>query len=65
MSPAIFCALQPAYIDPGTGAIILQMIIAGLVGVAVFFRQAIARFFGLFTRKKKHDETTANEKPAE
>lgn len=57
--------LTLAYIDPGTGGIILQMLIAGLVGAAVFFRQAIAQFFSLFTRKKKTDDSEANAKPDE
>ncbi len=38
-----------AYVDPGTGSLILQMIIAGIVGVAAFFRNSI---FGIFKRRK-------------
>lgn len=53
------CARPLAYIDPGTGGIILQLIIAGLVGTAVFFRQAIVRFFSLFSRKNS-DKPAAN-----
>ena len=30
-----------AYLDPGTGAIIVQAIVAAFVGTAVFFRNAI------------------------
>lgn len=35
-----------AYIDPGAGTILLQMLIGSCVGVVVFFRQGIARLFG-------------------
>lgn len=55
-----FILLPLAYIDPGTGGIILQLIIAGLVGTAVFFRQAIGQFLGLFIRKKKTEKSNAN-----
>ena len=43
-----------AYVDPGTGSLILQMIIAGIVGVAAFFRKAI---FGIFKRRKPPAKT--------
>ncbi len=32
-----------AYIDPGTGAILLQAVVAGLVGAVAFFRKSIWR----------------------
>ena len=44
-----------AYVDPGTGSLILQMIIAGVVGVAAFFRNSI---FGIFKRRKPPAKTT-------
>ena len=31
------------YIDPGSGSLIIQALIAGLVAVPIFFRQQIAR----------------------
>jgi hypothetical protein len=34
-----------AYIDPGAGGILIQLILAMLVGVAYWFRRAIARIF--------------------
>ena len=34
-----------AYIDPGTGGIVLQMLVAAVIGVGVFFRQRIAALF--------------------
>jgi len=39
-----------AYIDPGSGSILLQVIIAGFLGVVAFFRGGIA---ALFRRGKK------------
>ncbi len=63
-SPSL-TAWPVAYIDPGTTGIILQMLIAGLVGVAVFFRQTIARFLSLFSRKKPSDDAEAEAKSAE
>ena len=32
-----------AYIDPGSGSLIIQALIAGLVAIPIFFRQQIAR----------------------
>ena len=47
-----------AYIDPGTGSMLLQLIIAGAVGAVAYFRKFI---FGLF--RKRHDPPPAAEKP--
>ena len=33
-----------AYTDPGTGALIWQMLVAGLVGVGFYFRRITAWF---------------------
>jgi hypothetical protein len=33
-----------AYIDPGSGSLIIQAVIAGLVAVPIFFRRQISRF---------------------
>ncbi|MEI6123988.1 MAG: hypothetical protein WCQ95_10210 [Bacteroidota bacterium] len=44
------------YIDPGSGSIILQAVIAGVVAVAMFFKYGwhrVKRFFGV---KKNDDE---------
>jgi hypothetical protein len=43
-----------AYIDPGTGTFILQMVMAGVVGVGLFFRNA---FFKIFRRNKKDGDS--------
>ena len=47
-----------AYIDPGTGSMLLQLIIAGAVGTVAYFRKFI---FGLF--RKRQDNPGAGDKP--
>ncbi len=44
-----------AYIDPGSGSLIVQALIAGLVAIPVFFRHQIARV--LRTVRGGEDET--------
>lgn len=34
-----------AYIDPGSGALVWQAIVAGLVGVSYYFRKYFGRLF--------------------
>lgn len=50
-----------AYIDPGSGSLILQTIIAGIVGVFVFFRGSIARLFGRGKKSSSLDTDNDNE----
>ena len=45
-----------AYIDPGTGTFILQILIAGMVGAGFYFHKAIARVLHLFGRGSKEPE---------
>jgi len=33
-----------AYIDPGSGSLVIQALIAGIVAAPIFFRRQIARF---------------------
>lgn len=47
-----------AYIDPGAGSLVIQAIIAALVSVPFFFRNAIRQTIGRF-RHKPTDEGTA------
>jgi hypothetical protein len=44
--------LQPVmgYIDPGSGSLLLQLIIGCVVGLGLFFRQSLTRFIRLFRR---------------
>jgi hypothetical protein len=47
-----------AYIDPGSGSLIIQAVIAGIVAIPFFFRQQIGRF----VRAVRHtDETQPTE----
>jgi hypothetical protein len=45
-----------AYIDPGSGSLIIQGLIAAMVAIPVFFRHQIARFL---RRVRGEDEQTA------
>jgi len=51
-------SMPPAYIDPGTGSLIIQVLIGALVGglvVAKIFWSRIKIFFkGLFSSGSKH-----------
>ena len=40
-----------AYIDPGAGSLVIQAIIAGLVSIPFFFRNAIRQTIGRFRNK--------------
>lgn len=58
-------AMNLAYIDPGTGSIILQSLIAAILGVLIFFRDWVKRIFKLvFARKAKPEEKPATDQPA-
>ncbi len=39
-----------AYIDPGSGSLIIQAVIAGLVALPIFFRHHIRRFINIIRR---------------
>ena len=56
-----------AYIDPGAGSLVIQAIIAGLVSIPFFFRNAIRSTFGRFRRKPSGDvsPSTASSAPEE
>lgn len=49
-----------AYIDPGAGSLVIQAIIAAVVSIPFFFRNAIRSTIGRFRRT----EPTADEKGA-
>jgi hypothetical protein len=40
-----------AYIDPGTGSMLLQMIGAGIAGAIFYFRELRMKLLSLFTRR--------------
>jgi hypothetical protein len=41
-----------AYIEPGSGSMLLQAIMAAGLGIAMFFKQIKLFLVGLFTKKK-------------
>jgi hypothetical protein len=56
-----------AYIDPGSGSLIVQALIAGLVAVPVFFRHQIARLVRTLRGKDEAngDTTTGQDDTAD
>ncbi|NQT40951.1 MAG: hypothetical protein HQ581_25895 [Planctomycetes bacterium] len=55
-----------AYVDPASGTILLQLIVAGAIGLAAFFRRSIHRCFHLITVRRHADETASQSpQPAE
>jgi len=45
-----------AYLDPGTGSLILQVLLGGFAGGVLVIRHRIARFFGHARAKSKAGE---------
>ncbi|CAN5145588.1 hypothetical protein BH23CHL9_BH23CHL9_08340 [soil metagenome] len=45
------------YIDPGSGTMLLQVILAGIVAVPFFFRQAISNTWHRLRGERSHDST--------
>ncbi len=55
-----------AYIDAGTGAMLLQGIIALVIGTSFFFRNAVGRVFRvLFGRKSDKADAVKTDKQTE
>jgi superfamily II DNA or RNA helicase len=46
-----------AYIDPGSGSLIIQAVIASIVAIPFFFRQQIGRFVRTVRRTDQSDVT--------
>jgi hypothetical protein len=47
-----------AYLDPGSGSMMLQLLLGGVVGVAAILKLYWNSFTGLFRRKKQRDGST-------
>jgi len=47
-----------AYIDPGSGSLVIQALIAGLVAAPIFFRKQISRFVRAIRGEEPATETT-------
>jgi hypothetical protein len=44
--------LISAYIDPGSGSLLLQMILASCAGFVLYFRKTIGKVFQFFKRDR-------------
>ena len=52
-----------SYIDPFSGTILLQVIIAGVIGCVAFFRRAIWGFLRFVLRLKRPEEDSPGPEP--
>ncbi len=52
-----------AYIDPGSGTMLLQVILAGIVAVPFFFRQAISNTWHRLRGERAQDSTSTAADP--
>lgn len=50
----------PAYIDPFSGSIVIQLVIAGLIGMGTFFRKWIGRGLMMFKRPSNAENPRAD-----
>jgi len=53
-----------AYIDPGTGSMLLQMIGAGIAGAIFYFRELRMKLLSLFTRREAPAAEDGSEPPS-
>jgi hypothetical protein len=49
--PLLGLAAPPAYLDPGSGSFLVQLVIAGALGAALAIRMSWSRIKGFFRRK--------------
>jgi hypothetical protein len=54
-----------AYIDPGSGSLIIQALIAGIVAIPFFFRQQIARVVHAVRGNKRTDPAPPSSQPTD
>lgn len=54
-------ALVLGYIDPGTGALVLQMLFAAIVTIGIFGKRLLATLFSFLRRPKITGETSKTE----
>jgi hypothetical protein len=52
-----------AYIDPGTGSMLYQALLAGLLGVGFTFRRVLGTFLHWFRRRQPREEITSSPRP--
>jgi hypothetical protein len=51
-----------AYIDPGSGSLIIQAAIAAVIAIPIFFRTQIARILHAVRGPKEEKTTTADDR---
>jgi hypothetical protein len=56
-------AKEAAYLDPGSGSFILQLLIASAVGIGFALRGYWSKIIGLFTKSSDVEETSEEETP--
>jgi hypothetical protein len=61
MTSIILVTPAYAYLDPGTGSILLQGLAACLVGVAVFWRTLLTKIKELFGKKTSEKASEADD----
>jgi hypothetical protein len=49
-----------AYLDPGSGSMMLQLLLGGVVGIAAILKLYWNSFASLFRRKKHQDNSNAS-----
>lgn len=58
MSPlGSILGVEKAYLDPGSGSYLLQLLIAGLLGSLFVIRASWSRIIGFFNRDAKEDDS--------
>jgi len=65
---AISLAKPPAYLDPGSGSFILQLLVAGFLGGLVALRMSWSKLKARFTRRPEGSDepgTPSDDKPGE
>lgn len=52
-----------SYIDPGTGSMVIQSVVGGVVGLVYVGRRQLGRLVGAVRRRPQESETTKQEQP--
>lgn len=53
--------IPPAYLDPGSGSIIIQLTIAAILGLGILVRSQWSRIKQLFSKKNTNTDDTDSE----
>jgi len=56
----VFARPSYAYLDPGTGSYLFQLVIAGFLGGSIFFRSTAKKVKKLFKSKKEAERKKNN-----